>query len=228
QQSQICLLLQQCSDGTDPGTPFFPASSHPPASDPVTTFRTSSKTSQHAGFCFVLFSTLTPYCRTTMSSQIHQNYSTQVEAVVNPSQPASASHPHLPFDGEDVALFCELAEKKLKGAEHLLKLQNKQGGRILLQDMLKPPQTGWGKAQDAMEATLALERNLTQALLELQALGSTPNPQLCDFLENHFQDEEVKLIKMMGHLTHLRSLRAPAWLGEYLFERPTFKHGKQN
>ncbi|ELK36104.1 Ferritin light chain [Myotis davidii] len=50
-----------------------------------------------------------------------------------------------------------------------------------------------------MEASLALERSLNQALLELQALGSThADPQLCDFLQNHFLGEEVKLIKKMG------------------------------
>ncbi|EPQ20243.1 Zinc finger protein 14 [Myotis brandtii] len=42
-----------------------------------------------------------------------------------------------------------------------------------------------------MEAALALEKNLNQALLELHALGSAhKDPHLCDFLENHFLDEE--------------------------------------
>ena len=65
-----------------------------------------------------------------------------------------------------------------------------------------------------MEPAVVLEKNLDQALLDLQ---------LCDFL-----DEEVKLIKKLGdHLTHLH--RSPvagplAGLGEYLFERLTFKH----
>ncbi|EPQ14858.1 Ferritin light chain [Myotis brandtii] len=55
------------------------------------------------------------------------------------------------------------------------------------------------KTEDTMEATLALERNLDQALLELKALGSTrTDPQLCDLLENHFRGEEVKLIKKLG------------------------------
>ncbi|EPQ14286.1 Ferritin light chain 1 [Myotis brandtii] len=65
----------------------------------------------------------------------------------------------------------------------------------------------------AMGAALALERNLSQALLGLQALGST-RTNLCDFLENHFLDEEVKLIKKMGdHLTHLCRLPPPGWAG---------------
>lgn len=50
-----------------------------------------------------------------------------------------------------------------------------------------------------MEATLVLKKNLNQALLELPALGSAQaGPHLCDFLENHFLDEEVKLVKKMA------------------------------
>ena len=54
-----------------------------------------------------------------------------------------------------------------------------------------------------MEAALALEENLTQVLSDLHALGSVcTDPHLRDFLESHFLDEEVKLIKKMGdHLT---------------------------
>ncbi|KAM7327225.1 hypothetical protein ACRRTK_013592 [Alexandromys fortis] len=46
------------------------------------------------------------------------------------------------------------------------------------------------------------------------------DPHLCDFIGNHFLDEEVKVIKKMGnHLTNLRRLAGPqASLGEYLFE----------
>ncbi|KAM7320727.1 hypothetical protein ACRRTK_019980 [Alexandromys fortis] len=61
-----------------------------------------------------------------------------------------------------------------------------------------------------MEAALALEKNLNQAVLDLHSLGSArTDPHLCDFLENHFLGEEVKVIKKMGnHLTNLRRLAA--------------------
>ncbi|KAK7806117.1 hypothetical protein U0070_008428 [Myodes glareolus] len=79
-----------------------------------------------------------------------------------------------------------------------------------------------------MEAALALEKNLIQALLDIPSLGSArTDPHLCDFLENHFLDEEVKDIKKMGnHLTSLRRLAAgpQASLGKYFFERLTLKH----
>ena len=81
---------------------------------------------------------------------------------------------------------------------------------------------------DAREAALLLEKKLKQALLDLHALGSArANPHLCDFLEDHVLDEEVKLIKKMGdHLTNLCGPSGPqAGLGKYLFQRLTLKHG---
>ncbi|MBZ3882627.1 Ferritin light chain [Sciurus carolinensis] len=106
-------------------------------------------------------------------------------------------------------------------------MQNQRSGRSLFQDVQKPSQDEWGNTQDAMEAALALEKNLDQAILDLHALGFTRKDlHFCDFLENHFLDEEVKFIKKMGdHLTNLHHLAGPqAGLGEYLFERLTLKH----
>ncbi|KAB0339081.1 hypothetical protein FD754_024148 [Muntiacus muntjak] len=162
-----------------------------------------------------------------MSSQIHQNYSTEVEATVNRlvNMQLRASYTYLSlgfyFDRDDVALegvghfFRELAKERREGAERLLKLQNQCGGRTLFLDVQKPSQDERGKTQDAMEAALLIEKNLNQALLDLHGLAS-----------NHLLDEEVKLIKKMGdHLTNLRRLAGPqAGLGEYLFERLTLKH----
>ncbi|KFO27195.1 Ferritin light chain [Fukomys damarensis] len=83
------------------------------------------------------------------------------------------------------------------------------------------------KSVDTVGADSALEKNLNQALLDLHALGSAKmDPHLCDFLANHFRNEEVKLIKKTGdHLTNLCRLDGPqGGLGEHLFERLTLKH----
>ncbi|CAO2640473.1 Ferritin light chain 1 [Lemmus lemmus] len=164
----ICVLLQQCLDGTDPGPPF------------VSFHRSSPSAVAASG---------------TISWP--------------PSAPRTSQHRLLA--GDDVAL---------EG--------NDRGGLALFQDVQKPSQDEWGKTQEAMEAALALEKNLNQALLDLHSLGSArTDPHLCDFLENHFLDEEVKVIKKMGnHLTNLRRVTAgpQASLGEYLFERLTLKH----
>ncbi|XP_064142350.1 ferritin light chain-like [Loxodonta africana] len=92
---------------------------------------------------------------------------------------------------------------------------------------LKPSQDKWGRTLDTMEATTALEKNLNQTLLYLQAVGFIHiDAHLCDFLGSHFLDEEVKLLKKMGnHLTNLHRLASPqAQMGEYLFERLTLKY----
>uniref|UniRef100_A0A2K5RYQ4 Ferritin n=1 Tax=Cebus imitator TaxID=2715852 RepID=A0A2K5RYQ4_CEBIM len=131
-----------------------------------------------------------------MSSQIRQNYSTDVEAAID-----RLVHVYLHF-------FHEMAEEKHEGYECLLKMQNQRGGRALFQDIKKPTQDEWGKTLDTMETAMALEKSLNQALLDLHALGSArTDPHLCDFLESHFLDEEVKIIKKMGdHLTNLHRL----------------------
>uniref|UniRef100_H0XRU4 Ferritin n=1 Tax=Otolemur garnettii TaxID=30611 RepID=H0XRU4_OTOGA len=174
-----------------------------------------------------------------MSSQIRQNYSTDVEAAVNHlvNLHLRASYTYLSlgyyFDRDDVALkgvghfVRKLMEEKCEGSERLLKVQNQCGSRALCLDVQKPSQDEWGSTLDAMEAALALEKSLNQALLDLHALGSAlTDPHLCDFLESPFLDEEVKLLKKMGnHLTNLHRLAGPqAGLGEYLFERLTLKH----
>ena len=62
-----------------------------------------------------------------------------------------------------------------------------------------------------MEAALLMEKNMNQALLDLHGLASAHgDPHICDFLENHFLDEEVKLIKKMGdYLTNLHRQLVP-------------------
>uniref|UniRef100_G1Q2D2 Ferritin n=1 Tax=Myotis lucifugus TaxID=59463 RepID=G1Q2D2_MYOLU len=157
-------------------------------------------------------------------------YSTEVEAADThlASLHLRAAHTYLSlgfyFDCDDVAVedmghfLCKLAQEKLKGTEHLLKKQNQCSSCIFFQDVLKPSQDEW-KTQSTMEAAMALERNLNQALVELQAQGSTrADAQLCDFLENHFLGEEVKLIKKMGD-----SFGPPGRAGRW-FERLTLKH----
>ena len=82
-----------------------------------------------------------------MSSQIRQNYSTEVEAAVNRlvNMQLRASYTYLSlgfyFDRDDVALegvghfFRELTKEKPEGVERLLKLQNQYGGCPLFLEM---------------------------------------------------------------------------------------------
>uniref|UniRef100_A0A8D1TFM8 Ferritin n=1 Tax=Sus scrofa TaxID=9823 RepID=A0A8D1TFM8_PIG len=108
-----------------------------------------------------------------------------------------------------------------------MKMQNQHDGHALFWDVKKPSQDEGGKTQETKKAAIHLEKGLNQALLDLHALGSAhTSHNICDFLENHFLDEEVKLIKKMGdHLTNLCRLSGPQpGLVEYLFKRLTLKH----
>ncbi|XP_054509870.1 ferritin heavy chain A-like [Agelaius tricolor] len=172
-----------------------------------------------------------------MESQVRQNYHRDCEAAVNrmANMELYASYVYLSmgfyFDRDDVALsrlsrfFLEQSREEREHAEGLLRFQTNRGGRVLLQDVKKPERDTWGSALEAVEAALQLEKSVNQALLELHALAAEKgDPHLCDFLESHYLDEQVKAIKALGdHATNLRRLNngggASSGLGEYLFDR---------
>eukprot|EP00069_Balaena_mysticetus_P002416 bmy_04145T0 len=95
-------------------------------------------------------------------------------------------------------------------------LQNHRGGRIFRQDIKKPDHDDWENGLNAMECVLHLEKSVNQSLLELQKLATDRNdPNLCDFIETHYLNEQVKSIKELGdHITNLPKMGAPAiWHG---------------
>ncbi|KAG8508026.1 Ferritin light chain [Galemys pyrenaicus] len=175
-----------------------------------------------------------------MSTQDHQNYSAKVETavkgLVNLHLHASCTYLSLGFyfEGQNTVqgglgfFFRELAEEKRKGSELLMKMQKLWSGCPLFKNEHRQSQDEWSSSVDAMEATLALEKNLNQALLDLHALGSAhADVRLCAFLARHFLEKEIDLIKKLGdHLTNLRRLAGPhgGELGKCLFEKLTPKH----
>ena len=134
-----------------------------------------------------------------MTSQIRENYSTQVEGVVTRLVDL---HPRACYTYLSLGFCSECHNTALEGqgpasfsglAQHLSKMQNQRGSSTLFRDTPKPPQDEWGKALDATEAAMGLEKNLNQALLDLHALGSAHTDHLCAFLRSHLLDEEVRL-----------------------------------
>lgn len=100
---------------------------------------------------------LNSYCGSTVSSQLRQDYSTQGEAAAclcgPPAPPPLGSCiPLARVALGGAATSSRSWGKNRKGTEHLLKMQNQRGGRILLQDVLKPSRDDTGKAQDATGA----------------------------------------------------------------------------
>ncbi|KAK7820352.1 hypothetical protein U0070_007558 [Myodes glareolus] len=100
----------------------------------------------------------------------------------------------------------------------------------ILQDIKKPDHDDWENGLNAMECALHLEKSVNQSLLELHKLATDKNdPHLCDFIETHYLNEQVKSIKELGdHVTNLCKMGAPeAGMAEYLFAAKFYVNLKQ-
>ncbi|KAK2116227.1 fts3-like protein [Saguinus oedipus] len=142
---------------------------------------------------------------TTSPSQARQNYHQDSEAAINHqiNLELYASYVYLSMsyyvDRDDVAL------------KNFAKISRKQ-------------HDDWESGLNAMECALHLEINVKQLLLELHKLATDKNdPHLCDFIETHYMNEQVKSIKELGdHVTNLRKMGVPqSGLAEYLFDKHT-------
>jgi ferritin heavy chain len=166
-------------------------------------------------------------------TQPRQNYHTECEAGVNKQinleMYASYVYQSMAwyFDRDDVALpgfhkyFKHAAEEEREHAEKLMKFQNQRGGRIVLQNIQKPERDEWGSGLEAMQAALALEKNVNQSLLDLHKLADTHDDgQFTDFLEGKYLTEQVEAIKQLSdYITNLK--RVGPGMGEYLFDKHT-------
>jgi ferritin heavy chain len=166
-----------------------------------------------------------------MVSQIRQNFHEECEAGINKqiNMEKYASYVYLSmatyYDRDDVALpgfakyFKEQSHEESEHAEKLIKYQNKRGGRVVLNPIDKPPKDEWGTGLDGLQAALELEKSVNQSLLDLHKVASNRNdPQMCDFLESEFLEEQVESIKKFGdYITSAK--RAGPGLGEWHFDR---------
>jgi len=166
-----------------------------------------------------------------MASQVRQNYHADSEAGINKqiNLQLHASYTYLSlafhFDRDDIALkgshefFKNLSHEKRESSRKLMTYQNERGGRIVLQDIMKPAAQEWGSAVESMQAALELEKTVNQSLMDLHKVASDHvDPQMCDWIETHFLTEEVELLKNLGdHITNLK--RVGAGLGEFMFDK---------
>jgi ferritin heavy chain len=164
-------------------------------------------------------------------AQVKQNYHAESEAGVNKqiNLELHASYVYQSmawyFDRDDVALpgfhkfFKKCSEEEREHAEKFMKFQNARGGRIVLQPIEKPERDDWGTGLDAMQMTLALERNVNQVLLDLHKVATDhADNHMTDFLEGNFLEEQVESIKMIGdYITQLK--RVGPGLGEFMFDK---------
>merc|ERR1711893_145603 len=167
------------------------------------------------------------------ATQPRQNYHAESEAGVNKqiNLELYASYVYQSmafyFDRDDVALkgfhkfFSKSSEEEREHAEKLMKFQNQRGGRIVLQAIQKPERDEWGSGLEAMQAALALEKNVNLSLLDLHKLAdSHGDAQITDFIEANYLTEQVEAIKELSdYCTNLK--RVGPGLGEYIFDKET-------
>lgn len=120
------------------------------------------------------------------------------------------------FDRDNVALkglakfFKEASEEEREHAEKLMEYQNKRGGRVKLFQLSNPPSefdhVEKGDALYAMELALSLEKLTNEKLLKLHSVADkNHDPQLADFIESEFLEEQVEAIKKISeYVTQLR------------------------
>merc|ERR1712133_350403 len=98
-------------------------------------------------------------------------------------------------------------------------IPDKEGGRVVFQDIAKPTTMEWGTPLEAMEAALELEKTVNQSLLDLhKEAGDKGDGHLCDFLESEYLNEQVEGIKAIGDLI-TKMKRAGDGLGLHLIDK---------
>lgn len=83
----------------------------------------------------------------------------------------------------------------------------------------RPDGNHWENGLRAIECALHLEISVNQSLFDLHQLATEKKvPHLCDFLERHYQHEQMKFIKELGNdITNQHKMRAlESSLEEYL------------
>ncbi|KAM8906751.1 ferritin heavy chain-like [Lycaon pictus] len=220
-QSRRGFLLQQCSDGRGDG----PALVCPPGPPPGAGLATSTPTQRSRRLP-------APPGRRARAGAPQPPPGLEAAARRRASVELYASCVSLSvsyrLDRDDVALknfaeyFLHQSHEEREHAEKLMKLQNQRGGRTFLQDIKKPDRDDWENGLNSMECALHLEKSVNQSPLELHKLATDKNdPHLCDFIETHYLNEQVKSIKELGdHVTSLRKVGAPeSGMAEYLFDK---------
>jgi ferritin heavy chain len=165
-------------------------------------------------------------------SQVRQNFHADSESAINAqiNMELRASYVYQSmafyFDRDDVALsgfskfFKHNSDEEREHAEKFMSYLNKRGGRVVLKDVSKPANNEWVNGLAALEAALALEKEVNQSLLTLHGVATTnSDPHLTNFLEGKFLDEQVESIKKIGDLITRLKRAGPEGLGEYLFDK---------
>ncbi|KAG0300379.1 fts3-like protein [Dissophora globulifera] len=164
-----------------------------------------------------------------------QNFSSATEEAINIqiSQELQASQVYLSLSAwagsSNQALpglekfFRASAAEEREHAQKLIDYQNRRGGKVVLRALEAPP-SDWASARSAIEATLQLEKDVNKSLLNLHKVGEeNSDPQLCDFVESEYLEEQVEAIKKISDLITQLNRVGGDGLGLYLWDQELLK-----
>lgn len=171
-------------------------------------------------------------------SAIRQNFSQLCEDAINEqiNLELYASYTYLVmahhFDRDDMALkgfykfFKESSDEEREHAQKFISYQHRRGGKVVYKDVKRPSKSEFDTGLSAMEAALALERDVNESLLKLHTVASQQDdPHLTDYLEGEFLDEQVESMKQISdYITNLK--RVGPGLGEFQFDKLTLQESE--
>jgi ferritin heavy chain len=140
-----------------------------------------------------------------------------------------ASHAYLSmaayFGRDTVALpglrhfFQKNSDEEREHAQKLIDYQNTRGGRVALA-AVPPPEVEWKSARHALETAMQMEKEVNKSLLALHQVADDHNdPQLSDFLEGHFLEEQVESMKELADMLTQLNRVGNDGLGLHIFDR---------
>lgn len=159
-----------------------------------------------------------------MSSEAEQAINRQINAELQ------AAHQYLGimayFGRDSVALpglrqyFKRQYEDERQHAQQFIDYQNTRGGQVQLAAVREPQLQDWKSARNAVEVALEMERAINVSLLHVhQVAEESQDPQLQDFIENGFLEEQIRSIKELADmLTQLQRVGNDG-LGLFLFDK---------
>ncbi|XP_017052225.1 ferritin heavy chain B [Drosophila ficusphila] len=165
-----------------------------------------------------------------MCMLMRQNFAKSCESKLNDqiNMELKACHQYLAmayhFDRSDISspglhgFFLQASAEEREHAEKIMKYMNKRGGLIILGSVPEPIPS-FASTLEAMKHALTMELEVNQHLLDLHKLaGEESDPNLCDFIETNFLQEQVDGQKILAD--YIRQLeRAQNEVGDYLFDK---------
>ncbi|KAG2220555.1 hypothetical protein INT45_004161 [Circinella minor] len=161
---------------------------------------------------------------TASEEAINQQINTELQASqVYLSMSAWAQHTSVALPGLE-KYFRDSAQEERDHAQKLIDYCNMRGGKVILR-ALQAPETDWKSAKNAIESALQLEKDVNKSLLNLHKIADGNNdPQMCDFLEGHYLDEQVQAIKKLADMV-TQLTRVGEGLGVYLWDQHLYREG---